>query len=240
MKIKYNGTLLNNIVHIKNYTGLGLPVTRDAELEFDTFNGGIYEDTFFEGRVITLECMLTNSINKTAFQKLDDLKRIIAPVGGEKKIEFDMYPDRYFLGRYSGNMNWNVESTMHSFPLSFKCSYPFAISNQIYTESVSSTSVINNIGTYKTDKIECSCTLSRGSRLTINNQTTGKSLILENTSTGSITYKIDFEHALITNSTGTTSYNNHYVAGTFFELVPGENRITTTSPITLKYNALYL
>ena len=240
MKVKYNNIILNNIVHINNYSGLGLPVTKDSELEFDTFNGAIYDGTFFEGRVITLECNLINSIHKTAFQKLDDLKRIIAPIGGEKKIEFDMYPDRYFLGRYSGSMDWSIEATVQSFPLTFKCSCPFGISNETFTESITSSGVINNIGTYKTDKIECILTIQSGARATINNQTTGKSLILENKHQSAITYKIDFEHALITNETGNTSYNNHYVSGTYFDLNPGENRIVSNVPVTFKYKTLYL
>lgn len=238
MKIKYNGTILDNYITITNIQGLGMPSTKDNEGEFDVFDGEYYEGTYFEGRVITLDYTMFRTVDKNIYQRLDEMKRILAPLG-EKKLEFDCYPDRHLLARYSGKMDWSQFATVQNGVITFKCSCPFFIANEDKKMTLSDTTTVNNNGTYKTDRMKINFSLGANERYTISNNTTGKTLIIQNDANAKDIY-VDFKYAKLTNSTQTTSYDKYYSAGTFFDLMPGENEIYVSHDTTFSFTELYL
>lgn len=241
MNIFYDGFKLNDYFIIDQIQGFGLPITKDRELQLMNSNGSIYESTNFDSRVFTFNAINANTIDKNIYEKLDDIKKIFSPYKGERILTFECYPDRYIEGRYSGSLDVEQIARIQRFPISIKCSNPFFYSNVEHESTINSNLLVDNAGSYPTNKIELQFTADADALVTISNSTSGKQIVIQNDNS-SRTFKINMETTAMTDVSGNTNYAKYYQSGTFFNLLPGDNNITITgtTSLTLKHRDCWI
>ena len=227
MANKFDNYTLENYFYINSIQGLGIPETKDHELELMNGNGSYHEGTNIGTRVITFGVTIVPDVNKNSYTKLDELKVILAPWKGERKLEIGRYADRYIMAHYSGTLDFENKAYLQ-FPISFKCSDPLFYENTLNTLTLSSTQVVNNIGSWPTKNLTFQIGIDAGQTLAITNTTTNKQLVLKNSDVSNKEYLIDFYNCNITSPDGTVNLKNHYVSGEYFVINPSNNTITIT------------
>lgn len=234
MNIFIDGVKLNDYLYVNNVQGVhDMPSTTGMVQPLMTGAGSIYSGSHFEERVITITCTALMSDNQLLADKMDMIKRILAP-SREKELVFSAYPNRYIKGRIEGTTDLEQIAQMGMFNIVFYCSDPLYYDKVQKTSSkaVTTFNCINS-GNWESKKLTADVTLN-GNCL-ISNLTTDKSLKLKGT--GAVT--IDFEKACIIGGMGVNA-NNTYASGEFFDLAVGDNNITSTVPILLRYRSCYL
>lgn len=244
MALTFNGVDLSNYInYVTNISGLEMPQTRDLEVDILQRHGSYYTQTFFQSRIITLQCVLLASDTKNIYQRFDDIKKIIIPTNSEKILTLNCYDDRFIYARYSGSMTLDQRGSSMNFSISFRCSDPLFYSNQLYTNNlVNGNNVITNNGTFNSNNLTLSVVLPYNQDVVITNNTLNQSITLRNNlGPGNITVLVNFRNGMITSPDLNTNYIKFYKAGTFFTLAAGANAInctglgTGTNQITHRY-----
>lgn len=230
MAIRFDNYTLDDYLNIETFQGFGMPQTRDHEISLSNANGSFYDGTHLESRLIAMGVSLTKDDNTTnIYQKLDTLKTIFAPWKGERKLEFDLYPDRYIMARYSGIIDIENLGGMFRFPLQFKCSDPLFYSNTETVVALDGDDVVNNVGSWPSRSTTIQIGINAATTLTIKNNTTSKQLVLTNSTASNAELFIDFKTGSITSVDKQQNYATYYVSGEFFTLQPGANQILLTN-----------
>lgn len=234
MNIFIDGVKLNDYLYVNNVQGVhDMPPTTGIVQTLMTGAGSIYSGCHFEERVITITCTALMSDGKLLADKMDSIKRILAPIR-EKELVFGAYPERYIRGRIEGAMDLEQIAQMGMFNITLYCSDPLYYDKVLHTSKTAVTSFnCLNKGNWESNKLMADVTLN--GECLISNLTTGKSLKLKGN--GPVT--VDFEKACIVGGMAVNA-NKTYVAGEFFDLAVGDNNITSTVPILLKYRSCYL
>lgn len=234
MNIFINGVRLNNYLYVNNVQGVhDMPPTSGNVQQLKCGTGNVYSGSYFEQRVITITCTALMSDGKLLADKMDAIKRILAPTG-EKELVFGAYPERYIKGRFEGTMDLEQLAQMGTFNIVFYCSDPLYY-DRILRTSGSATKSFNceNKGNWESNKLQLELTLNGA--CTISNYSTGKSLKLNGK--GKVT--VDFEKACIIGGMG-VNQNTSYRSGEFFDLAVGDNNINCTVPAIFRYRSCYL
>lgn len=237
MKVYINGFELNSLFYITNVQGVhDMPPSEGVVNNLVTCSNSYYVRTLFSQRVITLTCVARMDDGRLLADKMDIIKRVLAPTG-EKELRFSAYPDRYIMGRIEGTMDMNQIGQMGFFNIVFYCSEPFYY-DSVQQSSITKVTSFNceNKGSWTSRKLYAELTMPKGD-FTISNQTTGQSLRLRSNVSKNIL--IDFEKAALIGGVA-DNVNNMFVSGEFFELVPGNNQIVCTTPTLLRWRSCYL
>lgn len=243
MDIIFDGYKLNDYVNIDAVQGLGIPVTVDKEIQIMGVNGSMYENTTLEARILTLTCNMFSNTTKTIYERLDDIKKIIAPFKGEKQIELSRYSDRYIMGRYSGTMDIEQHAMVQNFPLSFRCSDPLWYSKTEYNATIIGSLAVVNNGSWPTNNAYVTFTANTNATVTVANTTTGKQFVVKNDATPR-SFKVNFKNGKITDLTETVNYFKYHVSGDpCLPLNPGSNSIVISGNAgicSLKYRYAWI
>lgn len=234
MNIFINGIKLNDYLYVNNVQGVhDMPPTVGNVQQLKCGTGTVYSDSYFEQRVITITCTALMSDGKLLADKMDAIKRILAPTG-EKELVFGAYPERYIKGRIEGTMDLEQICQMGTFNIVFYCSDPLYYDRTLKTSNSAVTSFnCENKGNWTSNKLQIELNLN--GVCTISNGSTGKALKLNGT--GKVI--VDFEKACIIGGMG-VNQNTSYQSGEFFDLAVGDNNITCTTPAVFKYRSCYL
>lgn len=237
MNIWIDGFKLNDLFYVENVQGVhDMPPSRGIVNSLVTCSNAYYVGTIFEERVITITCCaLMDTKTHMLSDKMDTIKKILSPLK-EKELVFGAYPERYIKGRIEGNMDLSQFGQLGFFTLTFYCSDPFYYDKvqQTSVKPVTSFNCINK-GSWTSRKLQADLTVNGVCDIT--NTTTGQSIRLKSSSAKSVI--VDFEKACIIGGVADNA-NNLFVSGEFFELAPGDNRITSTTPALLRYRSCYL
>lgn len=244
MNITFNSQSFADKLYIRNVQGLGMPRTLDRAIQLANGSGAFYSSTDFDQRVITLECSMIPSSDKTIYQKLDELKLMLSPYGGEKMLTFSVYPNRYIMARYSGEMDIEQVGLLQNFPITFMCSDPlfYEVAMQTISLPVNTNNNVINGGSAPSSNFAIKLTMAAGQTVAIQNITTGKTLNLKNNEGSSKSVYIDFKNANILDQALALNYNNLYLSGEFFDIIPGANviRVTAGSNVSLQLRSAWL
>lgn len=222
----FNGINLDNYInYVTNIQGLETPSTRDYEVEVLHKNGNYYSETLFQSRVITISCIILNS-DKTKYEKLDDLKKVLFTRNIEKPLTLNCYNDRFINARYSGTMPLTMKGHLE-FNISFKCSDPLFYSNNLYNNNLSNgNNIITSNGNFDTGNIILYLTLPYNQNVIIANSAINQGMTLINTiGPSDIPVRIDFKNGTITSPSLDIDYIKFFKDGQFFNLAAGTNNI---------------
>lgn len=224
MLIKFNDKNISDLMYINNVKGLGIPSTKDISVDFMNTSGSYYTGSMLSERVVTIDCTMVQKKGENVYNKFDTLKGILNPFMGEQKLEFGKFPNRHLMARFSGELSEEVIGSMFRFSISFACSDPLFYSNNLESISTVKSKTYNlfNEGNVGSSALSINGVLNTGISNIIN-QTTGKSLRLNNDTGANKNINIDFMNASITS--GPQNANNFYMSGEFFDLAPGINNI---------------
>lgn len=244
MNVTFNSQSFTNKLYIRSIQGLGMPRTLDRAIQLANGSGAFYSSTDFDQRAITLECSLIPDESKTVYQKLDELKLLLSPYGGEKMLIFGAYPNRYIMARYSGQMDIEQLGMLQNFPITFMCSDPLFYEIALQTIGIPINTNINvtNGGSAPTSNTIVKLTMAAGQTIAIQNITTGKTLNLKNPDADIKQVYVDFKNANILDQALALNYNKLYLSGEFFDLNPGVNviRVTAGSNVSMQFRSAWL
>lgn len=244
MNVTFNSQSFADKLYIRNVQGLGMPQTIDRALQLSNGNGAFYSNTNFDQRVITLDCSMIPDANKTIYQKLDELKTILSPYGGEKMLIFSEYPNRYLMARYSGSMDIEQIGMLQNFPVTFMCSDPlfYEVALQNISMPINTNINITNGGSAPSNNLILKLTLAASQSIAIQNITTGKTLNIKNPDADIKQVYIDFKNANILDQALAQNYNKLYQSGEFFDINPGVNviKITAGSNASIQFRSAWL
>jgi predicted phage tail component-like protein len=99
--------------------------------------GGFSQGGFLGARKLSFDCIVTGSSNDDLDDKLDAIRLLTDPRGGDKSIRFDHQNDRYYLGRLDGAIDFDyVGPNSARMTLEFMCANPSAYANSETTQSI--------------------------------------------------------------------------------------------------------
>lgn len=237
MNVWIDGTLLNDLLYIENVQGVhDMPECTGIVNQLATSNRSYYVGSTFGERVITLTCTAIKGEELLLANKMDKIKTLLAPSKREKELVFGDYPDRYLKGRFESSMDLSQIGQIGAFIITFYCSDPIYYSKKLYTSNtpVTEHNAVNS-GNWESQKLTAELTVS--GKVAIHNTTTGEVLNLK--SDGSKKVTVDFEHACIIGGVADNA-NTLYESGEFFTLQPGDNQLTCTVPMLLRWRTAHL
>lgn len=237
MNVFIDGQKLNDLLYITDVQGVhDMPPAVGLTNRLVTGSKAYLNHTRFEERVITLTCaaIRDQQEGKLLAHKMDQIKRLLSPLK-EKELVFGAYPDRYIKGRIEGGMDLQQIGQMGFFNITFYCADPFYYDKVQRTSSTAVTSFnAENFGSWNSDKLLIELTPT--TQTTITNTSTQETLVLNPKNKKII---LDFEKACIIGGVAENA-NDAFKSGSFFKLQPGNNALTSNTPMLVRYRSCYL
>lgn len=227
-----------------------LPETIQTEEELDGLDGSIDIEVRYAPRLIEHEVMLLAADEAEYQMRLQQIAKLLNARTGVKPLIRDRMTGKRFMAKYNGRIPIEKIASLGQFTIPYKAFFPFSESvsdsastfaygqgysygmglryGDAYSFEVSASPA--NISVYHAGTYEAFPVIllaGSGSNITIANETTGESLTINQTMTGSDVMEIDcapLEQTVRKN--GVSSFNG--VSGKFPRLVEGDNNITIT------------